>query len=296
MENWNWKKEEKRAKAVGITLTLVFHGLLLFFAIITAAWTPSLEPESDMGIEMNFGMDNQGAGERQSLTEANTEDSFDEARSNPVAEQPTTQPEPVPEPSQQPVQDPVPTPVEAIDAPSEESVASSVKPEKKPVEQVEQPKQEPKPAEKPVEEPKPVINDNALLGPGNSDSPKANSNGNTTGTGDMGDETGNINADALIGKNTGKGGSSLDMPGWRWESPPVANDNSAVTGKIVFEVRIDEYGEIMDVSRVYSDIVDRSVVNAYYQAVKNLYFVQENSGASAPAVTKGRITFIITSR
>jgi len=291
MQDFSLKNEERKAKAFGLTLTIVVHALLLLLFFLTAAWAPEEETVSDLGIEVNFGTTDFGSGETQSKTTPNTEESFDEAKAQPEVEE-VPEPTPAPTPTETPAE-PVNNDVQAFEGEAEESVEATPKEEEpKPKAQ-----QEPEPVEKPQpEEPKEEANPATLLGGGQSNTPKANSNGNTEGDGDMGDESGNVNADALIGESTGKGGSSLDMPGWKWENPPTVNDQSNVRGKIVFEVKIDDEGEIVTVKRVYSDIVDRSVVQSYYQAVRDLSFVQENSSARTSMLTTGRITFIITTR
>jgi outer membrane biosynthesis protein TonB len=289
----NREKEQKKARAFGATFSLVFHALILMLFVITAAWNPPIEPPPSFGIEVNFGTDATGSGTTQSNARPNTNTSFDEAApskavtSTPVESvQPVT---PVPQTST-----PTPTtnaPITGVEAESPESVAAVPTTPKREETRREEPKKvEP---QKPAEVPNPAT---TLGGTGTSNQSKANNNGPGDRPGDAGDPSGSLNADAILGRTTGTGGSSLDMPGWKWESPPVANDNSRVTGRIVFEVRINNNGDVMSVSRVYSDIVDRSVINAYYEAVRKLSFYQENESAAAPMVTTGRITFVITSR
>ena len=40
-------------------------------------------------------------------------------------------------------------------------------------------------------------------------------------------------------------GSSLEMQGWTWDFEPKPNDNSSESGRIVFEIIVDYYGEIV---------------------------------------------------
>lgn len=274
------KKEEKQAKAFGAALAVLFNALLLMLFIFTAAWIQPIKPPANLGIEVDFGYDSQGSGEMNSKAQANNSNSFDEQLPMPETPQPT--PQATPQTAQ-----PAPSEVTAVtDVALEESVKATPT------------KQEPKkPEEKPVKkEPEQKVNPATTLGgKGTSETPQASSHGNNDAPGNVGSKTGTLNADALLGESTGKGGSALDMPGWRWESPPAVNDNSRSTGRIVFEVKIDDYGEVVSVTRVYSDVVDRSVVNLYYEAVKKLIF-EQTTNAEAPPMTTGRITFIITSK
>ncbi|WP_020527272.1 hypothetical protein [Flexithrix dorotheae] len=293
------RAEEKRAKIVGIISTIVICSLLIFMILNVVVWRPSIEPLNDMGIEVNFGNDLQGSGDIQSKSIANDNKSLDEAKPQPIQETPVNEPTPVQPQVTPPAQEVVETEapqeiVAATDAEVEESVVATPKEEVK-----EKPKEEPnEPVEEPPkEEPKQVVNPATTLGgTGTSNEAKPNSNGNTTGTGDMGDPTGSVNADALLGKSTGQGGSSLEMPGWRWESPPVVNDQSSVTGRIEFEVKIDEDGEVVSVQRVMSSVVDRDIIAKYQQSVYDLVFTPVDPGASRSRLTKGKITFIITAK
>ncbi|MDW7691881.1 hypothetical protein R9C00_15940 [Flammeovirgaceae bacterium SG7u.111] len=294
------KKDEKRNKTIAVVATVLFNGILAALLIMAIAWRPPDPPIPQFGIEVNFGMDDSGSGDMQSRAPANENKSLDEARQ----EEPTPKPvQPVQTaPPEQAETEEVVDQVVAAAEESEESVEAV--PEEKVKPKVEEkvtptPKDDPvkqvEPEEKKKEE-KPQVNNDALLGGGTSAENKGNSNGNSESIGDMGDEQGNVNAEALIGSNTGKGGSSLDMPGWSWDEPPSADDQSNITGKIIFEVKIDDAGEVISVERKFSTIADRTVIASYKQAVYDLTFSQMSASASAPRVTTGSITFIITSK
>jgi|GEM_PF-1170249 len=295
---YDLKAEERKARTIGIVVGSIIFAALIFFLMNLVVWRPSIEPITDYGMEINFGTDDFGSGDTQSKAPANLNESLDEAKPAPEIVEQVEQTETIQEIT--PVQESndiventeAPDQIVATtDAQVEESVEAV--PEEK-VEKTEEVKTEAK--EEKVEEKKQEVNPATTLGgTGTADENKQNSNGNTTGTGDMGKQNGSLNSDALLGGG-GQGGSSLDMPGWNWEAPPTVNDKSSVTGKLVFEVKIDDEGEVISASRIYSDIADRSVISAYKNAVMDLIFEQENSSIDPPRITTGRITFVITAR
>ncbi|MEM1137034.1 MAG: hypothetical protein AAGI07_14450 [Bacteroidota bacterium] len=294
------KAEERKARNIGIITGTIVFALLIFFLMNIVVWRPSVEPIVDYGMEVNFGTDDFGSGDTQSKAPANLNESLDEAKPTPETIQPVTENvesvqevQPVQESNEIIEDTEVPDQtVAATDAQVEESVEAV--PEEKIEKKVEEVKTEAEEEKK--EEQQEQVNPNTVLGGnGTANENKQNSNGNTTGTGDMGKKTGDLNAEALLGGG-GQGGSSLDMPGWQWESPPVVNDKSAVTGKLVFEVKIDDEGEVIDAHRVYSSIADRNVIYAYKKAIEDLIFEQENDSVDPPRITTGRITFIIRAK
>ena len=292
------KAEERKARNIGIVVGSIIFAALIFFLMNLVVWRPTMEPITDYGMEINFGTDDFGSGDTQSKAPANLNESLDEAKPAPEVIEQVEQNEviqqntPVQESNEIVDNTEVPDQIVATtDAQVEESVEAV--PEEKVVEK-EEVKTEAK--EEKVEEKKQEVNPATTLGgTGTADENKQNSNGNTTGTGDMGKQNGSLNSDALLGGG-GQGGSSLDMPGWNWEAPPSVNDQSSVTGKIVFEVKIDDEGEVISASRVYSDIADRNVISKYKNAVMDLIFEQENASVNPPRITTGRITFVITAR
>jgi periplasmic protein TonB len=121
--------------------------------------------------------------------------------------------------------------------------------------------------------------------------------------GDQGNPNGDINAKALYGSlgsggngNGGNGnGASLDLSGWRWERrPKVKDENEDENGKIVFQITIDENGDIIKINTLEST-VNASVEKLYKNEVEKLTFVKTDN--KIPALTSsGRITFIIRAR
>jgi periplasmic protein TonB len=313
------QEERENRKMAGIytlaTNTIIF--LLLFFVKIFEFHQP---PILDGGIELNFGTDAKGSGDIQTHNKAS--DIKSKVESAPAPDKEEIKTKPLPPRKVEPVE---PTPIKntkptktAPEAPIKTSkVESPVKvPEqketKKPTPVTNKPTSpEAKPAPaKPVEPtPQPQVNQGGLFKKSNG---KSTSNG-TTGTsnqpggnnngdgkngevGDQGDPKGNINAKGLYGKggSGGGNGASLNLSGWTWSRKPVVNDDSDDVGRIVFQIKVDEEGNIMSV-KVLENGVSPSVMEKYRRAVQGLD-LRPTSAGSPPPVSTGTITFIIRSK
>ncbi len=126
---------------------------------------------------------------------------------------------------------------------------------------------------------KPKINEEAVFKP------------NTTG----GKKQGALNPDAqYAGPKGGAGsgsGSSLNMAGWQWERAPKPKEQTNETGKIVYEITVDEDGNIINVKLV-SSTVSPQVERIYRRSVDALKLVKTSSDAAA-STSKGTITFVL---
>jgi len=254
--------------------SVALHALVLFLLTFTLVWKPQIPAPVEYGIEVNFGTDDQGYGEEQS---------FDNSGTSPNK----TVPEPSENPSNEPEQKQESGSEQLLTSESEESPAV-LPATTKPVEK-----------ENPNPETKPSKGQSApqALFPSDNPSASSNNNGNKPGTsGDMGQQNGNPDARGIYEGNPGhgKGGTSLDMAGWKWDSRPVVNDESDEEGKIVFQVKVDEEGGIISVN-VLEKSVSPALVKKYQKEVENLTFSKIRGSSSGSGAT-GRITFIITSR
>ncbi len=114
--------------------------------------------------------------------------------------------------------------------------------------------------------------------------------------GNQGNINRKINQDALLGTaNNLPNGAQLDMPGWGWEKPPKKIDQSQEQGKVIFEITIDEKGEIIGINTVFRS-VSKLVANFYQKEVEKLTFSPNNPDTKYDGVIKGNITFIIKTR
>jgi len=104
-----------------------------------------------------------------------------------------------------------------------------------------------------------------------------------------------IDERALFNKNTssssGSKGSSLEMQGWVWDIEPKPIDNSRESGKIVFEIIVDYYGEIVGLKTIETTL-SPSIENIYREEILKLTFSPTNNNNPAE-LSKGKITFLI---
>ncbi len=90
---------------------------------------------------------------------------------------------------------------------------------------------------------------------------------------------------------SGSKGSSLEMLGWVWDFEPKPIDNSRESGRIVFEITVDYYGEIISLKTLETTL-SPAVENIYKEEVLKLTFSPTNNENPAD-LSKGKITFII---
>lgn len=303
------EEQEKKNKRIAAFTTAGVNILVLLILLFVVAWRAPNPPLPEYGIELNFGMDNQGSGDIQPRTPVGTQGTSQEQPEQ--SEPEPTQPEPEPESDTEAA-----TPVET--KPVEEQVVSKVespvavkeekKEEKKPVE-----KPAEKPAEKPIEtkkeEVKPTVDPKAVYKPNTSTSTsdnKTTSDASKEGekgsqgddknkTGDKGNPQGTLDAKALYGKpGGGGGGPSLDLAGWEWDDIPRPEVPNNETGRIEFEIEVNEDGEIVRFSTTEKS-VSAEAERACRAAIERLTF-SKKPGATVPPITKGKITFVIRAK
>ncbi len=282
-------QEEKKNKRVGMIVSLSVHTLLLLLFAFLMAWQEPDPPLPEYGIELNFGVDQAGTGEIQPETPPNQTENVEEAAPEETQPEEIVEEEPEPEVVEEPVMEEV---TEVFEDKESEDVVEE-KPEE--TEKVEETvvKEEPVPAEpeEKTEEKKPVTENEK----GEENTPVSVNQGDKTDeTGDQGDEQGVIDARALYGKPGGGGGSSLELAGWMWDFTPKPNDTSNEGGRIVFEIKIDDQGEIISI-KTLEKTVSPSVEKIYKAEVEKLTFSKTDNFPPAP-VSTGKITFIIKSR
>jgi outer membrane biosynthesis protein TonB len=265
---------ENRNNLIGWSVSIGFHLLLFLLMFFAMAWQRQIPPPPEYGMEVNFGLDDQGFGDVQEMTPSSQEPQPKQASQAPAQEE--EQQEEKAEP-------------EKIIQGDEEVALKPVKTEA-PV------KTNPAPTESPKTNPTKTASSQSLF-PSDNGGSSSNNNGNKPGTtGDMGKANGNPDVRGIYDGNPGKGsgGSSLDMAGWRWDSKPVVRDESNEEGRIVFEVKVDEEGNIVSV-RPLEKSVSPALVRKYQKEVESLSFSRTSGGNNGAGAT-GRITFIITSK
>lgn len=266
---------EKRNSLIGWSASIGFHVLLFILMFYAMAWKRQIPPPPEYGMEVNFGLDDQGFGDVQEMTPSSPE-----PQPNQASQAPSQQEENQEEKSAEP---------EKI-IQGDEQVALTPSRTEAPV------KAAPSPVESAKTSPVKTPSTESLF-PSEKGGSSSNNNGNKPGTtGDMGKANGNPDVRGIYDGNPGKGsgGSSLDMAGWRWDSKPQVRDESNEEGRIVFEVKVDEEGNIISV-RPLEKSVSPALVRKYQKEVENLSFSRTSGGNNGVGAT-GRITFIITSK
>lgn len=308
-----------------MAVSIGLHAILLVLFFFVMAWREPDPPLPEYGIELNFGMASTGSGDLQPQQQPNNAENTEDARpeeSPQTPEAPETEPEPQPETEEIiPVEDVPevteaapevePEPLEEVTAtqPTESPVVkkepAKVKeaveePVTKPVTKP-QPREEPTSSETTPEPAEKVAENEAVTNgadgiAGESDKPSASNQGdNANETGDKGNPEGELDARALYGTPGGGGGAALSMSGWMWDFEPKPEDTSDETGRIVFEIKIDDQGEIISV-RTLEKTVNAAVEKIYKREVERLTFSKTADNMIPAPTSTGTITFIIKSR
>jgi hypothetical protein len=115
-------------------------------------------------------------------------------------------------------------------------------------------------------------------------------------SGDADNLEGNVDSRSLYGKQSGSGGGpSLDLADWRWDYVPNPNDNTKENGRIVFEIRVDDNGEVIGV-RTLESKVSPDLEQLYRREVEKLTFSPTSDNTIPAPISTGKITFIIQSK
>jgi periplasmic protein TonB len=108
-----------------------------------------------------------------------------------------------------------------------------------------------------------------------------------------GEPTETIDERSLYRAHQGKQtGALLELAGWMWDATPQPQDNTDESGKIVFQITIDDLGEVIAV-KTLEKTVSPLVENIYKEALTKLNFSKTTDNiVYAPAFT-GKITFML---
>lgn len=265
---------EKKNQRIGLMVSIGLHAAILLFFLFIMAWKEPFPPHPEYGVELNFGLSEQGSGEIQP--------------EQPVLEQSEAQQEEVKESA-----------VQEADEPSEETEDEVVtQPIESPV-KVEPKKETVKDPEKKVEvKEKPVETKKEEVKPTETKESKVEekSHGDDKDkVGDKGKEDGKLDARALMGDQGGGSGSQLEMAGWQWDYEPKPKDTSNDSGRLVFEIKVNDVGEVISV-RTLERGVSPSVEQIYRKELERLTFHKTADNSRVAAVSTGKITFIIKSK
>jgi periplasmic protein TonB len=278
------EQKEKKNKRIALLTSLGVHGALLLIFFFLMAWRAPNPPLPEYGIELNFGLDDQGGGDvqpdEQPGSEQPTEDEVKPDEAQPQEEVK----------AEEKIEEPV---VSNVESPV---VVKEVKKEKKePV--VEKPKEKvaetkPKEEKKEVKEPVTKVTETKK-------GKNVPSHGDDPGkTGDKGNPQGNPDAKALYGKPGGGGGGdgiSLSMSGWAWADQPKTPDlPDNEDGRIIFEIECDESGEIVGITTLERGLSPRAEQLLKEEIRKNS-LIRTSSG-QVPERSKGKVVFVLKTK
>lgn len=273
-------REEKKNKYVALMVTLGVHGALLIAFLLIMAWRAPNPPLPEYGIELNFGLDQQGSGDTQP----------DEPVGN---DQPQVEPQPEEATPEQPEE------VKEVKEASPEVVTNKqespvvVKEEKKePIKEVKK---------EPVKEVKtnPVVKEDTQVTQQKSTTGEAKqSQGDDANkNGDKGSPEGKLDAKALYGKQGGGGGDGFDlsMSGWAWaKAPQIPKLPDNEEGRIVFEIECDEDGEIIGITTLERGLSPKAE-QLLKEEIRNSSLYR-TSGGKIPERSKGRVAFLLKAK
>jgi hypothetical protein len=84
----------------------------------------------------------------------------------------------------------------------------------------------------------------------------------------------------------------LDLAGWNWDYIPKPNVPNNESGRVVFEIKVDDSGEIISI-RTLERSVSLEAENICRKEIEKLTF--SKTGTNVPAISTGKITFIVRS-
>lgn len=286
------EKDERKNRRIGLITSVAVHLVVLIAFLLMMAWRAPNPPFPEYGIELNFGLDSEGYGEVQPETQPNQSETTEEQQA--AAENTEQTEKSVEEASPQDViEEATEQPVAKTESPV---VVKETKKEVKPTPKVDEKPKEVKPTEPVKTEEKLEATYPATDGKKEEATANANHGDNPNTVGDKGNKDGSLDAKALYGKQGGGGGGpALDLAGWNWdEIPRPAIPQNESDGKIEFEIKVDENGDIIGY-RVLERSLSIDAEKACRDAISKLTF-SKKPGAIVPAVSVGKITFVVRTR
>lgn len=284
--------QEKKNQRIGLFTSVGIHAALFIILFFMMAWRAPNPPLPEYGIELNFGLDDQGTGDVQptqevgSDTDRPTEEVKDEsaAPSQESAQEKTDEAKP---------EKAVEQAVSKIESPV---TVKEEKKESKP-EPVKEKPSESKPAEKVIAEYKKENKKEAST----TDSKKGetgNQGDDSNKTGDKGSPEGTLDAKALYGTPGGGGGGdgmNLQMSGWAWaDQPRIPDLPDNENGKVVFEIECDESGDITGINTLERSLSPKAEQILKEEIRKNS--LVRTSGGRVPERSKGKIVFVLKTK
>lgn len=98
-----------------------------------------------------------------------------------------------------------------------------------------------------------------------------------------------------VGNLAKKTGATLELTGWEWDMTPNPKDTTEEYGKIVFEIKVDENGEIISIQTIEKTVTPM-VEKIYSDALRELTFSKTSTKQPYSSVSTGKVTFILVAK
>ncbi len=292
------EQRDRKNKRIAWITSVGIHGLLLLAFMLMMAWRAPNPPLPEYGIELNFGMDDQGGGEVQPETSPGApEEANDQAEAEQTEEvQPEEQvkEEPVPEKTEEPIVSKLESPV-VVKEEKKEPVKEVVKEKENVVET--KPKVTPSKEVKKEEKKETVVTDQKGTDAKKGD--PTTSQGDDGKQGDKGNPEGKLDAKALYGQQGGGGGGDgfglVGMSGWEWaDEPKIPDLDENENGRIEFLIECDENGDITKIETKQRGLSAKSEQLLKAEIMRNS--LVRKDGGKAPLSSKGTVVFILKTK
>lgn len=288
---------EVKNKRIAFLVSLGLHASLFLTFFFLVSWRAPYPPAPEYGVELNFGLDDQGGGEIQPDKPVGNSDTEDnKLLEQKPEEKNTANPAEKIEPQKSEAQEEKKDPGVVSDEESSVVVKADKKKKDEKIKTTETKKES-----KPAEETKPVVKKEALYSDksGTKKGETNQSQGDDPGkVGDKGNPQGKLDAKALYGKPGGGGGGDgfgLAMAGWEWASKPKTPDlPDNEDGRIVFEIECDEDGEIVGITTLERGLSPRAEQLLKDEIRKNSLI--RTSNGQAPQKSKGKVVFVLKTK
>jgi protein TonB len=263
------KDQEKKDKNKALYISIGVHIVLALLFVIIAAWTEPDPPIPEYGIELAIiGHESSPSNDNVKKSKPVVEqEQLEETVLEPKTEEPNTESSEAVSAAE--LTEDINSPDVNNEVKTTENGATEVEKEMQEVDNIEEANTEEEVKEATTSEPE--VDERAIFQ----------------------DNSENVEGEA--GEDIKSGGSSLNMSGWIWDFKPEPDDKSTENGKIVFQITVDEDGEIIGIQTI-EKTVSPQVEKVYKNAVMDLTFSKTSDNQSVANNSKGVITFIIQSK
>ncbi|MFB0946528.1 MAG: hypothetical protein QMB24_10350, partial [Spirosomataceae bacterium] len=275
--------ENHRVKAFSFSL-IAYAVFIVVLIFMTISYTPE-EEFIAMGVDLNYGVDLVGYGNNQTLNKANPSPVTEEMAPSGSEDQTPKESKPIVKPiskqvkqNNKVVQKNTPAIKKVITSDIEDTpVRTTIKRTSTPSTRSSAPREvaQPSPPARSVDngsifkKRSSSSNSNGTVGAREGIGGNNNGDGSPGDVGDQGSPQGTLDGKSLYGSpgGGGTGGASVSISGWRKKNITLPKDKTNETGKIVFEVTVNDLGTLTKI-RATSSTVSPTVVKFYEDYLK----------------------------